>query len=83
MAESPIAANVRQTLDVRLDFSPQGALHFIVARNDRANFCHFIIAERPNFLIGVDTGLRENLICAAASDAENIAEPDFCSFILW
>lgn len=62
MSLAAIAVDIDEAADIALDLSSQVAFHLIVAVEDLAKMSDLLLAEVPNFLLGVHARLFQNLV---------------------
>jgi hypothetical protein len=83
VTQPAVRADVHEPLDVHLCFTAQSTLNLQVAGNNGADLGHFVVIQLTDLLRVFDACLIENPMRRAAADAENIGQPNFCTFILW
>ena len=83
MAQSPIASNVHQSLDVHLNFTPHGTFNLAVGLDDGTNRSNFFVVEFAHLLVDIDTGLRKNLDGGRFANAEDVRQANNRPLISW
>jgi hypothetical protein len=83
MAQSAIASDVHQSLDVHLDFTAHCPFDLVVGLDDGANRCDFFVVELAHLLVDINTGLGKNLSGARFANAEDVRQANFCPLISW
>ncbi len=76
MAQTAIAADVHQALDVQLNFRTQRPFELQVG-NVRADGRQFIVGEFVGALVPVNLALRQDSLRRRATDAEDVSKGDF------
>lgn len=77
VTDSLIATDLDFSFDVLLDHPAQVALDLEVGIDESADFRDFIISERPNTCVGVDTRLCADDLSPVQSDAIYVRERNF------
>jgi hypothetical protein len=69
MALTSIRANFRQTLDVHRHSTPKITFNFELSVNELTNADNLALCQIPNPSVGIHTGVLQNLLASAESDA--------------
>ena len=83
MTQPAIAPDIHQPLDVHLNLLAQVTFDPALLVDDRAYAIHFFFAEFADAFVDTHSRVSENLIRARSSDAVNVRETDFSSFVSW
>src|SRR5690606_6611503 len=81
MAQAAIAANLGQSLDVHRDFPPQVAFDRVIVVDDLPQAGYIHLRQVLDARFGIDTGLAEDFLAAAGTDAMNISQASTNLFI--
>ncbi len=81
MANSAIATDLGQTLDIESGLSSEVAFHQEVMVNALTELGFFLIRKIFNSSVRIDTGFFENLFCAGSADAVDIGKAYLYSLI--
>jgi hypothetical protein len=82
VADTAIAADVHETFDVKLDFAAEVTLNFVFSADHFTHFSCLIIGPIFNFDVNVNASFSENVFSCAATDAKDVSQGDFTSFVL-
>jgi hypothetical protein len=83
VAQSSVASDVHQSLNVHLDSLSQVAFDFTLRFENRPDPAQFVFAQINDASVKVDCGLFENRACARTTDAVDICQPNLGSFVWW
>ena len=82
MTDAAIAADIHQTLDVKLDLCAEITLYLMVALDYLTNGCCLIVSPVFYFDVTVYTSLVKYRLGCAATDSEDIGQRYLSSFVL-
>jgi len=81
MAETAIASDIHQALDLELNFRAQFPFHFKLILDDPGDVHHIIITPILNLDIFADGSLFEDVFGTAGADTIDILEANYPSFV--
>ncbi len=82
VANATVAADIHETLDVKLDFRAEVTFNLVVCADDFANFGCLSVSPILDFELGVNAGLLEDSLGRATSDAEDVGEGNLALLVL-
>jgi len=74
MPETPVAANLNKTLDIKVNLFSEFTLNHELSADKVSEAINFIIGKAIHLGIRVDTGLRQNLPTQGRADAIDILQ---------
>tara|TARA_B100001939_G_scaffold344557_1_gene359234 strand:+ start:27248 stop:27499 length:252 start_codon:yes stop_codon:yes gene_type:complete len=83
VAQSTIATNVHQSLDVQVYLSSKVTLYLMFLGDGISDARNLLLIQIPNTDGLIDTRFLEDLLAERGTDSENIGQPDYYSLISW
>ena len=82
MSDSAVAVDLNQTLDVHCGFAAKFALNGIVVLDLVTELRDLFLCKILSTLVGIDTGLCENVLGAFQSDTVNLGKSDLYALLI-
>jgi len=83
VAQSPVATDIHQSLDVHLDALPQVAFNLTLRFENRPDPAQLVLIQIPDASIEVDCSLGEYRACARTTDPVDVCQPNLGPFVRW
>jgi len=81
MAKTAVASNIKQSLDAHRNLTSKGSFYFEFCIDDVTNSSLLIIIPLVYFFVVIDSSFVQNVLGSRATDAKNIGQSNFPSFI--